>query len=82
MLQKFVNYTGMDWDQWLPYLIFTHREVPQASTGFSPLELLYGHEVRGPLSLLSEICERNQIGRGAVDIISHVPEARMTGKNE
>lgn len=41
-------------DQWLPYLLFAYREVPQASTGFLPFELLYGHQVRGPLELLKE----------------------------
>ena len=43
-----------DWDVLLPYLLFAYREVPQASTGFSPFELLYGHVVRGPLDILSE----------------------------
>ncbi len=32
MLQKFVSNTGSDCDQWLPYLLFAYREVPQAST--------------------------------------------------
>lgn len=54
MLRKFVSETGSDWDQWLPYLLFAYREVPQASTGFSPFELLYGCQVRGPLDLLKE----------------------------
>jgi len=54
MLRKFVSSTGSDWDQWLPYLLFVYREVPQASTGFSPFELLYGRQVRGPLDLLRE----------------------------
>lgn len=40
--------------QWLPYLLFVYREVPQASTGFLPFELLYGRQVRGPLHLLKE----------------------------
>lgn len=44
MLRKFVD-TGSDWDRWLPYLLFAYREVPQAITGFSPFELLFGHEV-------------------------------------
>ncbi|KAL3973962.1 olfactory receptor [Sarotherodon galilaeus] len=30
------------------------REVPQASTGFSSFELLYGRQVRGPLDMLRE----------------------------
>lgn len=76
MLRKFVNNSGTDWDQWLPYLLFAYREVPQASTGFSPFELLYGHEARGLLSLLREIWEGGQ-GRGeSVNIISYVVQMR------
>uniref|UniRef100_A0A3B5R704 Integrase catalytic domain-containing protein n=1 Tax=Xiphophorus maculatus TaxID=8083 RepID=A0A3B5R704_XIPMA len=54
MLRKFVTETGTEWDKWLPYMLFAYREVPQASTGFSPFELLYGRQVRGPLDLLKE----------------------------
>ena len=45
---------GKDWDKLLPYLLFAYREVPQASTGFSPFELMYGRHVRGPLDILRE----------------------------
>lgn len=75
MLRKFVNDTSSDWDQWLPYLLFTYREVPQVSTGFSPFELLYGHEVRGPLTLLKETLEGGQGRKGAVNVISYVLQA-------
>ena len=54
MLRKYVSDTGDNWDQWLPYLLFAYREVPQASTGYSPFELLYGRQVRGPLDILRE----------------------------
>ncbi|XP_063334795.1 uncharacterized protein si:ch211-282j22.3 isoform X2 [Pelmatolapia mariae] len=76
MLRKFVNETGTDWDQWLPYLLFAYREVPQASTGFSPFELLYGHEVRGPLSLLRETWEGDQERSQAVNVVSYVVQMR------
>lgn len=33
MLLMFVDKTGSDWDQWLPYLLFAYREVPQAGGG-------------------------------------------------
>ena len=33
------------------YQLFAYREVPQASTGFSPFELLYGRLIRGPLDI-------------------------------
>ena len=42
MLRKFVNSREKDWDQYIPYLLFAYREVPQESTGFSPFELLFG----------------------------------------
>lgn len=44
MLKKFISSNAKDWDKWLPYLLFAYREVPQASTGFSPFELLYGRQ--------------------------------------
>ena len=45
---------GVNWDKWMPYLLFAYQEVPQDSTGFSPFELLYGRAVRGPLDILKE----------------------------
>uniref|UniRef100_A0A8C2FGW1 Integrase catalytic domain-containing protein n=1 Tax=Cyprinus carpio TaxID=7962 RepID=A0A8C2FGW1_CYPCA len=57
MLRKYVSDTGKDWDKWLPFLLFAYREVPHASTGFSPFELLYAHHVRGPLDVLRESWE-------------------------
>lgn len=59
MLKKFVSETGKDWDKWLLYLLFAYREVPQASTGFSPFELLFAHQVRGPLDVLHETWEES-----------------------
>ena len=41
-----------DWDKYLPTLLFAVREIPQESLGFSPFELLYGRNVRGPMQIL------------------------------
>jgi len=54
MWKKVVDKEGKDWDKLLPYVLFAYREVPQASTGFSPFELLYGCSVRGPLAVSKE----------------------------
>lgn len=54
MLRKTARTEGKDWDKLLPYLLFAYREVPQASTGFSPFELLYGRPIRGPLDIFRE----------------------------
>eukprot|EP00731_Ephydatia_muelleri_P004863 Em0002g1039a len=57
MLRKTGTDGGKEWDKKIPYLLFAYREVPQASTGFSPFELLYGRDVRGPLDILKEVWE-------------------------
>ena len=44
-----------DWDTYLPALLFAVREIPQESLGFSPFELLYGSNVRGPMQILREL---------------------------
>ena len=36
-------------------VLLAYREVPQASTGFSPFELLYGRKLRGPIQILKEL---------------------------
>ena len=60
MLKKVASEEGRDWDTLLPYILFAYREVPQATTGFSPFELAFGREVRGPLDVLKEGWEANK----------------------
>ncbi len=57
MLRKAAITEGKDW---VPYLLFAYREVEQASTGFSPFELVYGWPVRGPLDVLKEAWEAKE----------------------
>ena len=45
MLKKVASEEGQDWDTLLQYILFAYREVPQAATGFSPFELVFGREV-------------------------------------
>ena len=44
-----------EWDKYLPALLFALKEIPQESSGFSPFELLYGRNVRGPMQILREL---------------------------
>ena len=53
-----------DWDQGIHLLLFAARELVQESLGLSPFELVFGHNVRGPLKLLKEkflSCESHSI---------------------
>ena len=61
---------GKDWDRLIPFLLFAYREVPQESTGFSPLELLYGREVQGPLDVIKELWETDD--NSDPNIISYI----------
>ena len=54
MLRKFVATNSKNWDEYLPFLLFAYREVPQESTWFSPFKLPYGRRVSGPLDVLRE----------------------------
>ena len=60
MLRKATAIDGKDWDKLIPYLLFAYREVHRASTGFSPFELLYCRDVRGPLDNMRETWEGNE----------------------
>ena len=70
MLRKTAIEEGKDWDKLIPYILFAYREVPQASTGFSPFELLYGRSVRGPLDVLKESWEADK--KSDESVVSYV----------
>ena len=70
MLRKTAKEEGKNWDKLLPYVLFAYREVPQASTGFSPFELLYGRQVRGLLDVLRETWESSS--KSNENIVSYV----------
>ena len=73
MLKKVMDADGKNWDQLLPHVLFAVREVPQASTGFSPFELLYGRRPRGLLDLAKEAWEsRPSPDRTLVDHVEQV----------
>ncbi|XP_071060120.1 uncharacterized protein [Pseudochaenichthys georgianus] len=54
MLRKHCHESHKDWDDGVPLVLFAAREAVQESLGFSPAELVFGHEVRGPLRVLKE----------------------------
>jgi len=45
MLKKVAAERPKDWHRYLSPLMFTVRDTPQDSTGFTPFELLYGRSV-------------------------------------
>ncbi len=58
----------------LPYVLFGIREVPQASTGFTPFELLFGRQPRGLLDVAREAWEHQPAAHRST--LEHVREMR------
>uniref|UniRef100_A0A8C1I8K6 Gypsy retrotransposon integrase-like protein 1 n=1 Tax=Cyprinus carpio TaxID=7962 RepID=A0A8C1I8K6_CYPCA len=54
LLRSYCTEMEGDWEQGLPWLMLSAREVCQESTGFSPNDLVFGHTVRGPLAVLRD----------------------------
>ncbi|KAL0148578.1 hypothetical protein M9458_056125 [Cirrhinus mrigala] len=74
MLRRVASEDKKDWDLMLPYVLFGVREVPQASTGFTPFELLFGRQPRGLLDVAREAWERQLAPLRTV--VEHVRELR------
>ncbi len=70
MLRRVVAEDKRDWDLMIPYVLFGIREVPQASTGFTPFELLFGRQPRGLLDVAKEAWEQQPAVHRSV--IEHV----------
>ena len=43
-----------DWDRLVKYILFACRAAPHANTGYSPFELVFGRQLRGPLDIVHE----------------------------
>ena len=53
MLRKQPN-RQQDWDRLVKYMLFAYRAAPHYNTGFSPFEMIYGRQLRGPLDLVKD----------------------------
>ncbi|KAL0173009.1 hypothetical protein M9458_033320, partial [Cirrhinus mrigala] len=74
MLKRVAADDRKDWDQMLPYVLFGVREVPQASTCFTPFELLFGHQPRGLLDVARDAWEQQPVALHSV--VEHVTQMR------
>lgn len=51
-------------------MLFAYRDAINESTVFSPFELVFGHEVRGPLKLLKEQLTQPQTNENVLQYVS------------
>ena len=74
MLRKYCMENEKDWDQGIPYVLFATREVPNESLGFSPFELVFCHEVRGPLKVVKERWLSNENSSGLLKTVTDLKD--------
>ena len=57
LLKKTCDEQPKLWDKYINSILFAYRDTPQTSLGFTPFEMIYGRNVRGPLNTLRDILE-------------------------
>ena len=66
------------WDEILPLVLFAIRASKHESTGFSPFELMYGYQIRGPLDIIRELWVEEDKEGEPVDLHQYVLDLRTT----
>ncbi|KAK6994766.1 Retrovirus-related Pol polyprotein from transposon 17.6 [Biomphalaria glabrata] len=61
MLRRLVDGRPEEWDTYLNAALFAYREVPQASLGYSPYQVIFGSQPRGPLEVLKQNWTKEQV---------------------
>ena len=65
-----------DLDKYLPALLFAIRQIPQESLGFSPFELLYGRNLKGPFAIKRELWSEEVPDKQVLSTYQYVIELR------
>ena len=76
ILRKLCADKPRDWDRYLIPTLFAMREIPNDTSGYSPFELLYGRQVRGPLAILHELWSEPEIDKELRSSYEYVIELR------
>ena len=70
MVKKYSLSKSSRWEKDLPFLLFAVRSVPNDSLGFSPFEMVFGHNVRGPLEVVRDNWEKDTEDDNVLDWMS------------
>lgn len=60
-LRKLCSDNPKDWHRYLVPAMFALRDIPSDRTGLPAFDLRYGREVRGPLAILKDLWEDNNL---------------------
>lgn len=86
LLRSYCVELDCDWEEGLPWMLLAIREVVQESIGFSPNELVFGHTVRGPITVLADEWKTSDPPENVLDYVSsfryRVYEARAIAQRK
>ena len=75
-LRKLCADKPREWNRYLVATLFAIRELPSNRSGFSPFELLYGRQVRGPISVLKDLWTNPDISDNQRDVYQYVVDLK------
>nr|XP_054770843.1 uncharacterized protein LOC129278726 [Lytechinus pictus] len=83
MIKSYCSENSGDWEKGIPFLLFASRDTPNESTGYTPFELVFGHEPRGPLKVVKEhmLSEFEVESGNVLDYVSQFRERLLRGVN-
>ena len=62
-IKKCMEKNDRNWDIFLPYILFALREMPNASTGYSANQMIFGRNVRSILSVVKDAWENTDLSQ-------------------
>ena len=74
MLKRLCQDQPKHWYRLISPVLCAYREVPHKSTGFGPFQLLYGHSVRGPETILKEVCTNIHEVKSSYEYVTELRE--------
>jgi hypothetical protein len=80
MVKKFLPTCPRNWDNLIPILQMAINDTVCETTGLTPVEILYGRRMRGPLTILREIWinGKPELPDPGKNVISYLQELRQT----
>ena len=77
MIKKYCLAHGSEWDKEIPYLLFSFRSAPSEILNYSPFQLVFGHNVRGPLEVVRECWEGEKAKVNLLDYVTGFHEKML-----
>ena len=76
ILKKLCRLQPREWHRFIPCALFAMRKIPSDSLDFSPFELIYGSQVRGPLMILNELWTKDDVTEETQSVYSFLFDLR------